>query len=539
MDPMSTDTWFLSTEERGNPFTRLSHRRGGRSFSEGNRADLHVHGAAYFARLRELVEAQGPGDLLLFTDWRGDPDERTGEDGLSIVELMSAAARRGVLVKALFWRSHLDSIQYSEAENRSLADSVRAAGGEVILDQRVLPLGSHHQKLVVLRHPGRPERDAAFCGGIDLCHTRRDDARHLGDPQPVSMGAVWGPTPAWHDMMIEVAGPAVGDIEASFRERWEDPTPPTLDPLSRLSSFLHHDDDHPDPLPPQAEDPEPCGEVDVQVLRTYPRKRPRFPFAPDGERSIARAYGKAIPRAERLIYLEDQFVWSPEVMAGFAEALRAHPELHIIVVLSTYTTADTTIMNASAMGSRNAALEVLHRAGGARVHVYGLENPQDVPVYVHSKLCLVDDVWMLVGSDNMNLRSWTFDSELSCALVDQQPDAREPTVLRADGDSARVLPRQVRLDLAREHLDRADAQDDDQDDDLVDPLGMVTAFAESAARLDAWHDGGKQGPRPAGRLRSYTPQRIPLHHRVVGRLAYRVIEDPDARPRALRGTSRF
>lgn len=535
MDPMSTDDWFLSTEERGNPFTRLAHRRGGRSFSEGNLAELHVHGSAYFSRLRELVEAQGPGDLLLFTDWRGDPDERIGEDGLSIVELMSAAAHRGVIVKALFWRSHLDSLQYSEAENRSLADTVRAAGGEVILDQRVLPLGSHHQKLVVLRHPRSPEHDAAFCGGIDLCHTRRDDSRHLGDPQPVSMGAVWGPTPAWHDMMIEVAGPAVGDIEASFRERWEDPTPPTLDPLSRLSSALHHDDDHPDPLPPQAEDPEPCGEIDVQVLRTYPRKRPRFPFAPDGERSIARAYGKAIPRAERLIYLEDQFVWSPEVMAGFAEALRAHPELHIIVVLSTYTPADTTIANAGAMDSRNAALDVLHRAGGDRVHVCGLENPQDVPVYVHSKLCLVDDVWMLVGSDNMNLRSWTFDSELSCALVDQRTDPREPTVLRADGESARVLPRQVRLDLAREHLDRADAQDDD----LVDPLGMVTAFAESAARLDAWHDGGTRGPRPAGRLRSYTPQRIPFHQRAVGRLTHRVAEDPDARPRAMRGTGRF
>jgi len=189
---MAIDDWFLSTDERGNPWTRLSHRHGGRSWTSGNDARLHVHGVGYFARLREVVEAQGPGDLLLFTDWRGDPDERLGEDGLTVAELFAGAARRGVVVKGLFWRSHLDTIAYSEEENRSMADDIREAGGEVLLDMRVLPLGSHHQKFVVLRHPDRPEKDVAFVGGIDLCHTRRDDRAHLGDPQTVKMGDVWG-----------------------------------------------------------------------------------------------------------------------------------------------------------------------------------------------------------------------------------------------------------------------------------------------------------------------------------------------------------
>ena len=49
---------------------------------------------------------------------------------------------------------------------------------------RVRPGGSHHQKFVVLRHPGRPELDVAFVGGIDLCHSRHDTAAHHGDPQP-------------------------------------------------------------------------------------------------------------------------------------------------------------------------------------------------------------------------------------------------------------------------------------------------------------------------------------------------------------------
>ena len=46
--------------------------------------------------------------------------------------------------------------------------------------------GSHHQKLVVIRYRD-DRRGIPFVGGIDLCHSRRDDARHEGDPQSQSM----------------------------------------------------------------------------------------------------------------------------------------------------------------------------------------------------------------------------------------------------------------------------------------------------------------------------------------------------------------
>ena len=48
-------------------------------------------------------------------------------------------------------------------------------------------MGSHHQKLVVLRHDEDPSKDVAFVGGIDLCYGRRDDADHGGDPQSLPM----------------------------------------------------------------------------------------------------------------------------------------------------------------------------------------------------------------------------------------------------------------------------------------------------------------------------------------------------------------
>ena len=56
--------------------------------------------------------------------------------------------------------------------------------------------------------------------------------------------------------------------------------------------------------------------------------------------------------------------------------------------------------------------------------MFDLENEPGLPIYVHSKVCVVDDVWLSVGSDNLNRRSWTHDSELSCALLDERLDER-------------------------------------------------------------------------------------------------------------------
>ena len=138
--------WFLTADERGNPATTIP------AWCVGNRAEPLIHGATYFDQLVTEVEALGAGDYLFFTDWRGDPDEKMRDDGPTVAELFCTAAERGVVVKGLVWRSHLDKFAYSEEENRHLGEAIERAGGEVLLDQRVRFGGSHHQKLVVIRH---------------------------------------------------------------------------------------------------------------------------------------------------------------------------------------------------------------------------------------------------------------------------------------------------------------------------------------------------------------------------------------------------
>lgn len=188
---MEADVWLLTRRERGNPATRLdAHREEGAAWSVGNLARPLIHGAAYFAALVACVREMVDGDLLLFTDWRGDPDQLLdGAEPATVSRLLCAAARRGVQVRGLLWRSHLDQMRFSQKENRRLGEQIEAAGGRCLLDMRVRPGGSHHQKFVILRHPGRPELDVAFVGGIDLCHGRRDDVAHAGDPQALPIAA--------------------------------------------------------------------------------------------------------------------------------------------------------------------------------------------------------------------------------------------------------------------------------------------------------------------------------------------------------------
>jgi phosphatidylserine/phosphatidylglycerophosphate/cardiolipin synthase-like enzyme len=226
--------------------------------------------------------------------------------------------------------------------------------------------------------------------------------------------------------------------------------------------------------------------------------------------------------ARHLVYLEDQYIWSPHVVRVFADALAANPDLLMIAVVPHFPDRDSAAYNAPQLLARAASLNQLRRAGGDRVAVYGIENRAGTPVYVHAKVCVVDDVWVSVGSDNVNMRSWTYDGELSCAVIDQSP-------------TGNCFARRLRLSLAREHLDRTDGDDSD----LHEAAGLFTAFAGTARALDAWHAGGCQGPRPRGRLRTYGIRPLSRLTRLWAHPMYHLIYDPDGRPPALRRRGTF
>lgn len=521
--PDVLDRWFLAPVERGNPDTDIDARRSdGLAYTRGNHVEVLIDGASYFRRLLASLSALKTGDRVLFTDWRGDSDERLDGPNTEVSRVLAEVARRGVDVRGLIWRSHADRMHFSEKENRRLVEHVNEAGGEVLLDERVHHAGSHHQKVVVIHRQDGP--DTAFVGGIDLSHGRHDDSRHRGDEQAADIDDRYGTRPAWHDVQLEIRGPAVEDVEVTFRERWGDPTP--LDhrsPWRAAIARVAHEPRRPSPLPPAQPQTERPGRHAVQMLRTYPARRPEYAFARAGERSVARAYLKAFERARALIYIEDQYLWSPQASDALADALRRAPNLRVVAVVPRIPDRDGMLSGPPYRIGQQRAIARLEEAGGERVAVYDLEAESGRPIYVHAKVCVVDDVWMTVGSDNLNRRSWTNDSEASCAMVDEALDERAPRDPGGLGDGARVLARETRVRLWREHAAITD-------DDLI--LDSAAGFAELARRaraLDAWHAGGCAGPRPPGRLRRHRPRPVPWWAAWWAEPLYRTVVDPDGR----------
>jgi phosphatidylserine/phosphatidylglycerophosphate/cardiolipin synthase-like enzyme len=252
---------------------------------------------------------------------------------------------------------------------------------------------------------------------------------------------------------------------------------------------------------------------------------------------VARGFAKALRRARRLVYVEDQYMWSPHIARLFGDALRADPQLQLVVVLPRHPDVDGRLALPPNEVGRVEAIETVRKVAGDRVHVFDVENRVGTPVYVHAKVAVVDDVWACVGSANLNRRSWSHDSELSCAVLDAEQDPREPTDPAGLGDRARVFARDLRLTLLREHLDRPD--DGSGDADLLDPGDAVRAVRASADALDSWHAGGRRGPRPPGRLRPHSPEELGWWTRSWAAPVYRLVYDPDGRPLSARLARRW
>ncbi|MGD0923931.1 MAG: hypothetical protein ABR926_01900 [Streptosporangiaceae bacterium] len=148
VDDPALVSWFLGDGDRANRATDL------RTFTIGNRVQPLVDGRSYFTRLHAELNATEPGDQVYFLDFRGDLDELLDGPGSAVGDVLGRAARRGVKVFGLLWRSQPTALRQSEEANAEFVREIDEDGGQVLLDARTRRAGSHHQKLVVIRHPG-------------------------------------------------------------------------------------------------------------------------------------------------------------------------------------------------------------------------------------------------------------------------------------------------------------------------------------------------------------------------------------------------
>ena len=469
---------------------------------------------------------------MYFLDFRGDLEERLDGPGSEVGEVLGEAARRGVGVFGLLWRSQPKALQQSR-------------GGE----RRVRPADRRGRRAGAARRPdpagGQPSPEAGRGASSRLARTAtsRSSAAstsataatttpsHAGDPQVMDFPDAYGPRPPWHDIQAEVRGPAVHDLEHTFRERWYGSSVLDLpSPVRQLYDRAYHmgamtagrcRNRRPTTRPPR-------GTPGGPGAAHLPGAAPPLPV-----RAARRAQHRArVPQGVRpgpLPGLPGGPV--PVVAPGgrhIAAALRDNPSLRVIVVvpaLSRQGRPDHP--GAGAARARRTSMRACAAAGGDRFAVYDLENHEGTPVYVHAKVVVVDDVWAMVGSDNLNRRSWSHDSELSIAVLDAERDAREPSDPAGPGRrGAGVRPGPPAAAVAR--APRPPAERHRGPAGSAGGLRGVPA-AGAGARRSGIAGGGSGRGRPAGCCRISAAPVTPAERLWAGPL-YRMIYDPDGRP---------
>ncbi|NSX06804.1 VTT domain-containing protein [Cupriavidus gilardii] len=340
------------------------------------------------------------------------------------------------------------------------------------------PVGaSHHQKVVVIDH------SLAFVGGLDLTRCRWDTPSHaLNEPRRVDPdGKPYGP---FHDVQAVVEGDVARALGEMAAERWRRGTrrePRAPDPAAGEKNR---------PLWPDGVAPL-LTDVPVAIARTAP--------AFDGEPGIGEIRAlhlDAIAAARQTLYLENQYFSSGVLADALAKRL-AEPEGPEVVLVSRR--SESGWLEEHSMGVLRARAHRKLRSvdAGHRYRLYyphlpgeGEPGPDGEPlpgINVHSKVMVVDDSLLTIGSANLNNRSMGLDTECNL-VIEAAGDARIAAAIRA-----------MRARLVAEHLG-CDADE----------------LAAAHARGEALHATIARCHRPGERtLQAFDPPLVPEVDAVV------------------------
>ena len=283
---------------------------------------------------------------------------------------------------------------------------------------------SHHQKLVIV------DDALAFVSGFDITFNRWDTPRH-SPAEPARHNPDGTRYPPFHDVGALVDGEAARALGELARERWRRATGLTVRP----------------PGPKTGSVSWPAGaaiaisDVELAIVRTEP--------AFDGAPAITEAkqlHLDAIAAATKSIFAENQYFTSRLIADAFESRLRdaGGPE---VVVVSPMTQSGW--LEVSTMGVLRARV---HRrlVQADTHHRYNMYCPwlgDDAPpagrcLNVHSKVLVIDDELLSVGSVNLSARSMSLDTECNLAIEAKG----EPRI--------RAAIAALRARLLGEHLDK-------------------------------------------------------------------------------------
>jgi phospholipase D1/2 len=409
--------------------------------ARARRAALLVDGEAYFRAFAHAALRATESILVVAWDFHSQTRLHLGEAGVPdlLGDFLNFLVRRNRRLRVLIlaW-------DYPLVFGRGREPPAGSDGGwqphrriSVHYDSSC-PLGAaHHQKIVVI------DGVVAFCGGMDLTLSRWDTPLHSSaDPRRTNVGETqpYGPV---HDVMLAVDSGAARALQSVASERWRQATGRAL-PVASADG---------DPWP--ASLPVTFSHVDVALARTAAANSHEPAIT-----EVETLHLDLIAAAKRSIYIENQYFTS-RVLGDALAARLAEPEGPEVVVLLRL--ASSGWLEAPTMSAlRTLLIRKLRDADAyGRFHAWYPETPG---CDLHSKLMIVDDEWLRVGSANFANRSMGLDTE--CDLV-----------LEARGDaSTRAAIASVRNALLAEHLGVART-------DLQNALSVTGSLGATIASL--------------------------------------------------------
>jgi phospholipase D1/2 len=379
------------------------------------RAAFLVDGEAYFDAFVRAAERAERSILILGWDFDSRMVLRYGVDGkpdIVLGEFLNKLARRNhhLRIRILDWDYPMifgTGREFPPIYGLSWKPHRRV---DIRYDDTHPMVGSHHQKVAVF------DDRMAFAGGLDLTSKRWDTHAHApGDPRRTFAGE---PYPPMHDVMAAVDGEAARALSKIARARWEAATGEALEPVEVEG------DGWPKELQVQ------MSNVTAAIACTSP------PCATGpGIREIERLYLDMIAAARDYIYIENQYFTSQAIASALKARLEEPdgPEILLLTRLLSHGWLEEITMQAL----RTRLVRELREADrhgrfhASYPHVDGLA--EGTCIDLHSKVMIVDDEWLRIGSSNLSNRSMGMDSECDVTF-EARGEARVRETIRAFRD---------------------------------------------------------------------------------------------------------
>lgn len=361
----------------------------------GNAVRPLIDGEPAFSRICEAIEGAHQSVWVTVTFLWKDFQMPGGRG--SALDVLNRAAGRGLDVRLICWRPDPETEAlktnafWGSSEHTDLL--AKANSGICVRWDRAHPGFCQHQKLWLI--DAGTQAEICFLGGINL------------NPHSMAAPGHRGEGHQNHDAYMELLGPCAVDVHHNFVQRWNEASERHVAD-GRWGLGSEND------LPWPTAVPYAKGTALVQIQRTIHSGRYQDGRAAPGgvafdidagERSNFDQYCAAITCARHSIYLEHQHISVPEIIDCLRQALERHVEVVAVVPAEAEHPEDFLALR---------AFERFTMAGLAGMGDDGRRKP----VWVHSKLMIIDGAWGTIGSCNLHRHSLFGNAELNAAFWD-------------------------------------------------------------------------------------------------------------------------